>query len=421
MVFDELIRGPLFASLLMCFSSSIIGVFFFVQKKSLLSESLSHASFPGSAVSVILSILMFDKVSSIMVFSGSVLFSVLGYYLIKLMNNKFNVSTDAALCFILSSMFSIGLLILSYLQYFNEQGLIYLKSLLYGQVATLMDYHIWMYLFFAVFILIVIFAFFKQFELIVFDKLYAKNAKINAKLLEFVLFMFLVFSIVMGMKSVGIILMIGMLIAPAAAARQFTNKLSFMVFLSAFFGSFSAITGHYLSYYLTEYVYQYKKVSFATGPFIVLIASLICILSLLFAPKRGIVFRVIRRFIFSVNCAEENILKNMIKIDIKGLSFNEIKNFLPYSNAFIFLLIKHLQKRNLIIKKSKSHFLTKLGRKKASRILHLHYLWEIYLEQYIGGKGEKIHRNAEEMEHIINKDLEKKLKQMLIERNESFI
>ena len=133
--------------------------------------------------------------------------------------------------------------------------------------------------------LFVLLLFWKEFKILLFDKDYAKTLGFNTKTIDILITSFIVLAIVLGLQTVGVVLMSAMLLAPAAAARQWTNSLSKMVFLAAVFGAFSGVFGTAISS---------SQNNLSTGPVIVLVASVFVIFSFIFSPSRGLLFRQIR-------------------------------------------------------------------------------------------------------------------------------
>ncbi len=139
----------------------------------------------------------------------------------------------------------------------------------------------------------------------------------RTKPIETFFFILTVLAVVIGIRSVGVVLMSAMLIAPAVAARQFTNKLYVMLTLSGVFGVVSGFLGNYFSVEFTNYfavAYPGQRLSIPTGPMIVMVAAVICIFSLLFAPERGMLVRLVRIMRFRYKCTCENILKAIWRI-----------------------------------------------------------------------------------------------------------
>lgn len=139
----------------------------------------------------------------------------------------------------------------------------------------------------------------------------------------------------------------------------------------------------------------------------VLVATCFTVLALLFAPQKGLLFRVGRLASFRLRCIEENILKNLWKKEV--LSFQEIRKTHPNGRLFLLLALFRLIRNGWIVKKEGGFHLSGDGRVKSASIIRLHRLWELYLTRELGKEVEMVHRSAEEMEHILTPDLEKKL------------
>ena len=409
---DPVLRAPTLGCMLMCIASSLMGVLVFLRKRSLVSETLSHASYPGVVLGIMLFSAFFpghDNWVHIIVLASAFFASCVGLFAIQFLERKVKVKSDAALCFILSIFFGIGLVFASRLQISQPQW--YKKSQLYlfGQAATMTDFHIYLYAALALFCLAFIGYFYRDLQAIHFDREFARSCKIPVSLLESFLFALLVLSIVIGIRSVGIVLMSAMLIAPAIAARQYTNRLSTMLFLSALFGLFAALFGNVLSVELSKAT----RLSFPTGPSIVLLAAFFAFFALIFAPKRGWLFRLLRILRFKEKCIEENILKELWKVKANTLTYHQLKeNHYIYGLRLRYLLRK-MKKKKWIFSSEKNFVLSERGQNRAAQIIRLHRLWEVYLAEYLGVQAERVHHNAEEMEHILTPDLERKLTRLL--------
>ena len=403
---DPILRAPMMGSLFMGLMASLIGVLTFLRKRSLLAESLSHASYPGAVFALMFSAFFFPSAepSSVVILIGAFLLALLGLFAINKIHKKGKVKNDAALCLILSGFFGVGLTFASLLQWTHPLWYKKIQLYLFGQTATLTDPHIFFYGGLAFLILLFITVFFRPIQAIYLDKKYAETLGLKVSLIEYCTTFFLVFSVVSGIRCVGIVLMSGMLIAPPLAARQWTDRLSTMLILSAFFGMASAFLGNVLSY---EWIPHFAgNVSFPTGPSIILFASFFAFFSLFFAPKRGVLFRLGRILKFKLKCQEENLLKWAWKR--QGI-FSLSDCFQHHSRLAFFL---SRCKRNLR-KIGPGYLLTTKGRNVATQIVRLHRLWEVYLMEHLGLGADKVHPNAEEMEHILTPEMEEKLTNLL--------
>lgn len=420
---DAVLRGPTIGSMLMCFTAALIGTLTFLRRQSLIGEALSHAAYPGVIFGVIFSgILSLDSDNELkitfLILLGAFITALFGLWSIYFLEKRLRISSDSALCFILSIFFGIGVTFASDVQFSYTTLYRQAQAYLYGQAATMSDIHIIIYGLLAAIILGTVIFFDKELQTIIFNQEYAKSLGIKVNAINALIFILTVLAVVIGIRSVGVVLMSAMLIAPAVAARQFTNRFNSMLLLAGIFGLLSGFFGNYFSIELSKllnFSHSQTRFSLPTGPMIVLTASVICIFALLFAPERGLFLRYIRTFQFKFNCISENILKAIWRQGPeKTITFDQFKQYQNVSSIYLKLILFRLIRNEWLEKVSSDTFkLTSKGQHKAAHIVRLHRLWELYLADYIGVGVEKVHRNAEEMEHIITPEIEKELTLLL--------
>ncbi|MCE5318704.1 MAG: metal ABC transporter permease [Parachlamydia sp.] len=419
---DPVLRAPTLGCMLMCLGAALVGVVVFLRKQSLIGEALSHASYPGVIAGILVAgLLGFDTQQelriALLVMGGAMATALLGLWCIHILERKWKVRSDSALCFILAAFFGIGLTLASDVQFsytsLYRQAIIYL----YGQAATMTDLHIIIYGALALAIVALVALFHKELQAITFDRDYAKTLGISVAPLDTLLFILIALSIVVGIRSVGVVLISAMLIAPAAAARQYTHKFSTMLILAALFGLLSGFLGNYLSVEISRAVtvlYPGNRFALPTGPMIVLVASCLCVLSLLLAPERGRLWRMRRASRFRSQVLRENLLKAMWRFGDTEVPLNYLKSCQTISSWGFRMLLKRLVTSGWVERMNqKSVKLTAEGCLWAARVVRLHRLWEVYLVDYLGMGVERVHYNAEEMEHILTPELEKELTLLL--------
>lgn len=409
---DPVFRAPTIGSMLMCLAAGIVGSLVFLRKQSLLGEALSHAAYPG----VILGVLMAGVLGlqntqegwlSLFILIGASITALLGLWLIHFLEKRFRVQSDAALCFVLAIFFGVGITLASEMQ-FSFTALYQRAQLyLYGQAATMTDVHIFIYGMLAFFIIVIVTLFYKELQVMTFDRSYAKSLGIQTRSIESLLFVLIVLAVIIGIRSVGVVLMSAMLIAPPVAARQYTNRLSVLFTLSAVFGVISAFLGNYLSVVMSDIAH----IALPTGPMIVLVATAFCIFALLFAPERGLLIRLWRVALFRYNTLCENVLKTMWRINPQGIvNIEQIAYYQSVSRLYLYFILNRMISNGWVKGMGNHEYrLTPDGQHRAAKIVRLHRLWEVYLADYVGVGVERVHRNAEEMEHIITPDLEQQL------------
>ncbi|MBI2742904.1 MAG: metal ABC transporter permease [Chlamydiales bacterium] len=404
---DPLLWAPTIGSILMCVASSLIGVVAFLRKRCLLAEALSHSAYPGIVIGALLLATVFTSVgefASLVILGCAFLSSLGGLLLVEFMERRLGVKSDAALCFALSVLFGIGILIASRIQMTHPLWYNQIHLFLYGQVATMTALHVGIYSILLAATVFFLFFLYRPLQLINFDRQLAKTLGARVKLVDALLFLLLVLAIVIGIRSVGVVLMSGMLVAPAVAARQLTHRMWLLFVLAGAFGALSGFFGNFLSMELPKLFDQGEAISLPTGPMILLSASLICALSLLFSPTTGLFSRILRIARFKDKCRLENALKALWRGG-EGWqrASGKVSTFQLYRLLF----------KGWVEKGEKGQFrLSEKGRRRSAEIVRLHRLWELYLVS-LGQGVEKVHHSAEEMEHILTPHLERELTEFL--------
>lgn len=262
--------------------SGVLGSFSVLRKESLLGDGVSHASLPG----VVAAFLLTGVRSISVLLTGALISGLLATFLINLAVKKSRLKFDAALATVMSSFFGLGTVLLTCAQKLPDATQAGLDSFIYGQASAMLKSDVVLLSVSAFILLLGVILLWKEFKLFSFDRDFAVQAGFNEKILSAALSLMTVLAIILGIQTVGVVLMSAMLITPAASARQWTNKLWIMVVLAAVFGSFSGAAGAYVSAVYT---------GIPTGPAIVIISGIIGAISILFAPKRGILKQIIGR------------------------------------------------------------------------------------------------------------------------------
>ncbi len=255
--------------------SGVIGSFTTLQKESLLGDALSHAALPG----IILGFLIIGRKEWAFLLTGALISGLLATFIIQWMNQGNKVKFDNALSLILSSFFGFGLVLMTFAQRSPNANQAGIENFIYGQASSMLIRDVQVLLIATIIGIGLILLFWKELKILTFDPQYTKTLGFNTRFLRFLVSMIMVITIILGLESVGVILMSALLVGPAVAARQWTNRLGIMVTLSGIFGMVSGFTGTLMSSLYAQ---------IPTGPTIVVVLSLIIFVSLLFAPQRGI-------------------------------------------------------------------------------------------------------------------------------------
>lgn len=396
---DPLLQAPLFGSILLGIGGALLGAILLLQKRVLISETLSHAIYPGALTGLLVfALLGMEESTEWAAFAGAMFSGWLGLLALQTVERKLKIKSDAALCLVLSLFFGAGVLLVSGIQALFPIAASHAQILLFGQAATLTNASLPIYGA-ALFCLLFFLSWqCKSLQIFLFDPNFASSIGVNTKALERAIFLFLLVFVVLSIRSVGVVMVAGIVIAPAIAARQWTDRLSYYFSLSGLFGAASGAIGSFLSV-----VWELP-----TGPSIVLSASAFTFASLLAAPKRGLIFRRVRQILFRFHCLEENLLKGLWKRG--SASKQQLRRFYGLMCGPMLLL---LRSQGWIFSSRGEYRLTEEGRRRASAIVRLHRLWELYLTEEFGWGAEKVHASAEEMEHILTPELEERLTRLL--------
>lgn len=279
--FDYTFQVVVFGSSILGLLSGVIGSFAVLRKQSLLGDAVSHAALPGICLAFILTS---SKQMEILLL-GALISGLLATWLITVIVKHSKVKFDSALALTTAVFFGFGLVLMTFIQKKPNSNQAGLESFIFGQSSTLLVRDVRIMFITGIILLLIVSIFWKEFKLLAFDQSFASSIGLPVYWMNSLLATLTVIVIVLGLQSVGVILMSSLLIGPAVAARQWTNHLSIMVGLAAFFGCLAGIIGTVISS-LGQQI--------PTGPTIVLVISLIVLISILFSPHRGIVWNLIK-------------------------------------------------------------------------------------------------------------------------------
>ncbi len=261
--------------------SGVLGSFAVLRKQSLIGDGVSHAALPGVVMAFLLT---GSKHTEILLFGALMSGLMATFFMISIVKHS-RIKFDSALALVMSVFFGFGLVLLTYVQKQPNANQAGLNRFIYGQASTLMQRDVILMGVCCVILLFVVLLFWKELKLFSFDPAFFNILGFPTGKMNLLLSSLIVLAIIIGLQTVGVILMSAMLIAPAVAARQWVNHLWTMVTLAATFGAISGVGGTLISS---------LSPGLPTGPVIVILISAIAVFSLLFAPEQGIVYAVFR-------------------------------------------------------------------------------------------------------------------------------
>jgi len=255
-----------------------LGTYAVLRGQSLLGDAISHAALPGIALAFLLT----GSKEPIVLMLGAGAVGVVAALAIIGVTDATRVKYDSALGLMLSVFFGLGLVLLTYIQHHAGASQAGLDAFLFGQAAALVERDVVTMVLLGGCALGVMVLFWKEFKLLAFDPDFGASLGFPIRGLDVALTTLLVIAIVIGLQTVGVVLMSAVIIAPAAAARQWTDRLGVMTGLAAAFGAVSGVAGAVLSASVPN---------LPTGPTIVLCMGAIVAVSLLGAPNRGLLWQ----------------------------------------------------------------------------------------------------------------------------------
>ncbi len=262
-------------------TSGALGSFAYLRRQSLLGDAVSHAALPGIAIAFMLT----GSKAPLVMMLGAALAGWAGTLVVRLVVRRSRVPFDSALGIVLAVFFGLGLVLLTHIQKRPDAAQAGLDSFLFGQAASLLRQDVVTMAALGAVALLILALAWKEFKLLSFDPDFAASLGLPVKRLDGLLTLLLVVAIVIGLQTVGVVLMSAMIVAPAAAARQWSRRLAPMVALAAAIGVFSGVAGSVASSLVPR---------LPTGPTIVLVLSVVVIGSIVAAPQRGLLWRYLR-------------------------------------------------------------------------------------------------------------------------------
>lgn len=279
--------------------SGVVGCFAVLRQESLLGDALSHAALPGVA----LAFLFFGRELSLLLI-GAGIASWIGMRFVAALLKTTRIKQDAALGIVLAAWFAAGIALLAYIQSLPDASQAGLDEFIFGQAAAIVEADVKLISGVSLFLLLLLALFWKEFKLTTFDPEFAGANGLRVGAVNTLLTTMIVIAIVLGLQLAGVILMVGMLVAPGIAARQWTHKLDQMLILAAVFGAFAGGVGAVISALDSD---------IPTGPMIIVVAFALVLASIALAPGRGLVWRRLRQRANRRRFAAQNVLRDLFR------------------------------------------------------------------------------------------------------------
>jgi manganese/zinc/iron transport system permease protein len=383
--------------------SAYVGTFSFLDKKALLGDAISHAVLPGICVGFILA----GEKDPRYIVTGAFLSGALATFLTSWLKRNTKLSEDSIIASILSVFFGVGIVLLTALQKSGNPEIAGLNSFIFGNAIGISETDLLLYGGLSLTILLVLSLFLKEFRLMVFDPNFGRAIGFPMAGIRFVFNVLMILAVVIGIQAIGVVLMAALLITPGAAARFWTNRLQPLLLLAALFSIVSGILGTYISFVLPQ---------MPTGPWVVVFLSLFALLSFIFSPKSGLLRRYLARRSYLNKTHRDHLMKALFKAreaEKEALSLSEIHALYPFHKAAINSSLLDLRAAGFVVQDAQGIRLSSTGVSDAMRIVRLHRLWELYLNESMNIAPDHVHESAEQMEHLLTPELEALLEKRL--------
>ncbi|NWH03430.1 iron chelate uptake ABC transporter family permease subunit [Desulfobacter latus] len=365
--------------------AGVVGSLVVLRRMAFLGDALSHAMIAGVAGGYLFMKLAFGlEAHAPGMLLGSLIAAVTTVALISFVSRISRVKEDTAIGIMYTGIFALGVVAVSIFRHYIH---IDLMHFIMGDILGVADIDLWVSAFVGAGVLSVLILFFRHFQLATFDPVMAASIGLPVVLLDYLLTTCVSLVVVSAVSMVGVILVVGLLITPAATAYLLCDRLDKMMALSALFGVTSVVGGLYLCVWLDS----------AGGGAIMLFCTLQFLVVLFVAPKYGLFFRWMRLRNLVPQQAVEDVLTTVLR-NKKPASVDIIRKYAVQGKNLVKVL-KRMTQDGLLTQQNQDYALTDKGYKEAHTVLRAHRLWESYLES-IGTPETEVHSIAHRLEHL---------------------
>lgn len=396
------LRNVMLGSAILGAVGGSIGCFAVLRRESLMGDTLAHAALPG----ICLAFMLTGSRTSLVLMIGAAITGWLGTLCVLWIVKGGRIKQDAALGIVLSVFFGVGTVLLTHISRTGGANQSGLDRFLFGQAASIVREDVVTMAVVGAMSIGVLVVLFKEFKLICFDPQLAASLGLPVTGLTVLLTGLVVVAVVIGLQAVGVILMVAVLIAPALAARQWTNKLATMVPLAAAFGALSGVVGSVLSSQIER---------LPTGPTIVLVATLIVIISVLVAPERGVLWSTLRLHRQQRQFMAQQTLAELWRLTQErhergaddAVPAVALSERLARPASFANRQLSRLFQRGLVARAGNqdSWRLTPLGMEAAAQAQRRETLWKMYLARQMDIPVSSVHVPMDEIEQLLPPDV----------------
>jgi ABC-type Mn2+/Zn2+ transport system permease subunit/Mn-dependent DtxR family transcriptional regulator len=365
--------------------AGVVGCLVVLRRMAFLGDALSHAMIAGVAGGYLVMKMVFGlEAHAPGMLLGSLIAAIATVALISFVSQISRVKEDTAIGIMYTGIFALGVVAVSIFRHYIH---IDLMHFIMGDILGVADSDLWVSAFVAAAVLTILVLFFRHFQIATFDPVMAASIGLPVLFIDYLLTTCVSLVVVSAVSMVGVILVVGLLITPAATAYLLSDRLDKMMWLAALFGVTSVVGGLYLCVWLDS----------AGGGAIMLFSTLQFLAVLTVAPKYGLLARWMRVRNLIPQQLIEDILTTILRYE-KPTPVPVIRQYVEQPKG-INRALQRMVQDGMLLQTGEEYELTEAGSKEAQKVLKAHRLWEAYLDT-IGTPQEQLHPTAHQLEHI---------------------
>ncbi len=381
---------PLIVGTLVSIVCSVVGCFIVLRRMSFLADAIAHSMLAGVIGGYLLMKILFQeeaKLGALLI--GALLAGIFTVGLVGFVTRVSRLKEDTAIGIMYTGIFALGALVVS-IKAFGEMIHVDIYHYILGSVVSVSDEDMWLLAGVTAIVLSVIILFYRQLQLTSFDPIMAASIGIPVLAMEYLLTVCTSLVVVSGVQIDGVIMVSGLIITPAASAYLLTDRLDRMILGAAIIG----VVGFWLGFGLATWI------GADPGPAVIVTMTFIFLLTLVFAPRYGMLADWIRKTNSVPQEVMEDVLGAMLREGGTAIPINNILRRVDTPNIRIRRAIRKLARQDLIDIENDHIELTNDGQLEAKRLVRAHRLWETYLEKSETTAHDDIHKKAHQLEHI---------------------
>lgn len=384
--FDARWRVETLCSMLVGVTCGVLGCYVVLRRMALIGDALSHAVLPGVVIAFVIT--RSAGIAGLLV--GALLAGLLTAVLINLVSRYSRTKEDSSIGIVFTALFAVGIILHSSLPRLAHFDL---ECFLFGNPLAVERSDLILMGFVCPVVLLTIALLYHPLRLASFDPVVAASMGVPVMGLHYLLMGMLSATVVAGLKTTGVVLVVALIITPASAAYLLSNRLWVMMLLAGFFGALSAVAGMMLSF----------ATNWPSGATMVVFATLIFVVAMLFSPSQGVVTSAIRRFRIRRHVESEDVLKGLFHASGKSgewCGLEDVAAAARMRTGHVLRVAKQMAREGLVKIMPDKVALTPAGMNRAVEMVRAHRLWESYLSEEANVAPEDVHEEAERLEHV---------------------